>query len=132
MRPQIYYGWILIVTLGVTETISWGVLYYAYTVYLTPMQTEMGWSRGDMTGAFSLALLLAGLAAIPVGRWLDRHGPRLAMSIGSVVASVLVLAWSHVSSLPQLYLIWAAIGLAMSTTLYDPAFATAARWFDRR
>src|SRR5438067_6859660 len=96
------------------------------------MQAEMGWSRGDMTGAFSLALLLAGLAAIPVGRWLDRHGPRLAMSIGSVVASVLVLAWSQVSSLPQLYLIWAAIGLAMSTTLYDPAFATAARWFDRR
>src|SRR5205823_5040259 len=108
------------------------VLYYAYTVYLAPMEAELGWSRGDMTGAFSLALLLAGLAAIPVGRWLDRNGPRLLMTVGSVAASVLVLAWSQVQTLPQLYLIWAAIGLTLSATLYDPAFATANRWFDRR
>src|SRR5439155_960698 len=83
------------VTLGVTETISWGVLYYAFTVYLAPMEAELGWSRGDMTGAFSLAVLLAGLAAIPVGRWLDRHGPRLLMTVGSVAATLLVLAWSN-------------------------------------
>ncbi len=127
-----YYGWVLVVTLGVTETISWGVLYYAFAVYLAPMQTELGWSRGDLTGAFSLALLLAGLTAIPVGRWLDRHGPRLLMTIGSIVATLLVLAWSRVDSLEQLYLVWAAIGLTMSATLYDPAFATATRWFERQ
>jgi MFS family permease len=132
VRSSLYYGWVLILTLGVTETISWGVLYYAFTVYLAPMEAELGWSRGDMTGAFALALLLAGLAAIPVGRWLDRHGPRLLMSVGSVFATLLVLAWSQVTSIPQLYVIWAAIGLTMSATLYDPAFATASVWFDRR
>ena len=126
-----YYGWVLVVTLGVTETISWGILYYAFTVYLTPMEADLGWSRGDMTGAFSLALLLAGLTAIPVGRWLDRHGPRVLMTVGSIAATLLVLAWSRVGTLQQFYLIWAGIGLSMSATLYDPAFATAARWFDR-
>src|SRR5260370_31542451 len=95
------------------------------------MQAELGWSRGDMTGAFSLALLLAGLAAIPLGRWLDRHGPRLLMTIGSVAATLLVLAWSRVSSLDQLYLVWAFIGLTMAATLYDPAFATPTRGFER-
>jgi MFS family permease len=128
----VYYGWVLIVTLGITETISWGVLYYAFTVYLAPMQAELGWSRGEITGAFSLAVLLAGLAAIPVGRWLDRHGPRLLMSVGSIVATLLVVGWSRVSTVPQLYVLWAAIGLTMSATLYDPAFATASRWFERR
>lgn len=127
----IYYGWVLVLTLGVTETISWGVLYYAFTVYLAPMEADLGWSRGDLTGAFSVALLLTGLAAIPVGRWLDRHGPRLLMSVGSILATLLVLGWSRVDTLPQLYVLWAAIGLAMSATLYDPAFATANRWFDR-
>src|SRR5207244_10272679 len=126
-----YYGWVLMVTLGVTETVSWGILYYAFAVYLSPMETELGWSRGDMTGAFSLGLLLAGLAAIPIGRWLDRHGPRPVMSLGSVAASLLVLAWSQTRDLQQLYLIWAAIGLSMAATLYDPAFATATRWFER-
>jgi MFS family permease len=128
----VYYGWVLMVALGVTETLSWGILYYAFAVYLAPMEAELGWSRGDMTGAFSLALLLAGLAAIPVGRWLDRHGPRLVMTVGSIAATLLVLAWSQVTSLPQLYLIWSAIGLTMSVTLYDPAFATASTWFDRQ
>jgi MFS family permease len=133
VRPsRLYYGWVLVITLGVTETISWGVLYYAFTVYLSPMESELGWSRGDMTGAFSVATLLSGMAAIPVGRWLDRHGPRLLMTVGSIAATLLVLAWSQVTQLPQLYLIWLAIGLTMSATLYDPAFATASRWFDRQ
>src|SRR4030081_1931089 len=98
-----YYGWVLMVTLGVTETISWGILYYAFAVYLSPMETELGWSRGDITGAFSLGLLLAGLAAIPIGRWLDRHGPRLLMSVGSVAASLLVLAWAQTRALQPTY-----------------------------
>jgi MFS family permease len=131
VRSRLYYGWVLVVTLGVTETISWGVLYYAFTVYLAPMEAELGWSRGEMTGAFSLAVLLAGVAAIPVGRWLDRHGPRLLMTVGSIIASLLVVSWANVRSLPQLYLTWAGIGLCMSATLYDPAFATASRWFRR-
>ena len=131
VRGALYYGWLLVLTLGVTETISWGVLYYAFAVYLTPMQAELGWSRGEMTGAFSVALLVAGLAAIPVGRWLDRHGPRLLMTLGSIAATGLVLAWSRVDGIQQLYLLWAAIGLTMSATLYDPAFATATRWFER-
>ena len=128
---KLYYGWVLVVTLGITETISWGILHYAFTVYLGPMEAEMGWTRGDMAGAYSLALLVAGVAAIPVGRWLDRFGPRLLMTLGSIFGSVLVLAWSGVADLTQLYLVWFGIGLCMSVTLYDPAFATVTKWFDR-
>lgn len=128
---RIYYGWILMVTLGITETISWGIIYYAFTVYLAPMESELGWSRGDMTGAFSLGLLLAGLAAIPIGRWLDRHGPRLVMTLGSIAGAALIAAWSQVGNLTQFYLLWAALGPIMACTLYDPAFATATKWFNR-
>ncbi|MDQ6670802.1 MAG: MFS transporter [Chloroflexota bacterium] len=130
-RGSLYYGWVLVLTLGVTETISWGVLYYAFADYLAPMQAEFGWSRGEMTGAFSVALLVAGVAAIPVGRWLDGHGPRVLMTLGSIAATGLVLAWSRAGGIQQFYLVWAAIGLTMSATLYDPAFATVTRWFER-
>jgi MFS family permease len=129
---RIYYGWVLVVTLAFTETVSWGVLYYSFTVFLRPMQDELGWSRGAMTGAFSLALLLSGLAAIPAGRWLDRHGPRLLMTVGSVSATVLVLAWARVHELRAFYLVWAGIGVAMAAVLYEPAFVVVANWFARR
>ena len=85
-----------------------------------------------MTGAFSIALLLAGLAAVPVGRWLDRHGPRLLMTVGSCIGSLLVVAWAFVGDVRQFYLVWAAIGLTMAALLYDPAFATITAWFEHQ
>ncbi|HYY89955.1 MAG TPA: MFS transporter, partial [Chloroflexota bacterium] len=99
------YRWLLVVTLGITETISWGVLYYAFSVFLAPMEAELGWSRGEMSGAFSVGLLLAGLAAVPVGRWLDRRGPRLLMSVGSCLGTLLVLVWAMVRDLSHFYLL---------------------------
>lgn len=127
-----YYGWVLVGALGATEAISWGVLYYAFGVFLEPMGSTLGWSRGELTGAFSLALLVSGVTAVPVGRWLDRHGPRLLMTGGSCCGTVLVVLWSRVADLGHFYLLWAAIGATMATVLYEPAFAVVAQWFDRK
>jgi MFS family permease len=124
--------WALVVALGVTETTSYGVLYYAFTVFLTPMQAELGWSRSALTGAFSLALLLSGVMGLLVGQWLDRHGPHALMTVGSCVAFVLTLAWSQVHNLLTFYLIWAAIGVVMAAVLYEPAFWVVARRFTRQ
>jgi MFS family permease len=128
---RIYYGWIITGSLAVTETVSWGILFYAFATFLVPMNQELGWSNATLTGAYSLALLISGLAALPVGRWLDRHGPRAIMTAGSILGVLLVLAWSQASNLIFFYLIWAGIGVAMSATLYEPAFATVTTWFER-
>lgn len=126
------YAWVVVATLALTETVSWGVLYYGFTVFLVPMERELGWSRASLTGAFSLALLVSGLAAPFVGRLLDRIGPRLPMTLGSLVAVLLLLVWSQLSRLVWFYLVWAGLGLAMALVLYEPAFATIAKWFERR
>ena len=128
---RLYYGWVVVGTLATTETVSWGILYYAFAAFLVPMQRELGWSTAALTGAYSLALLVSGLAAVPVGRWVDRHGPRLLMTVGSVAGALLLLGWSRVAHLPAFYLVWAAMGLAMAATLYEPAFTVVATWFRR-
>jgi MFS family permease len=130
-RPGLYYGWVQLVALSITETTSWGILYYSFSVFLTPMAAETGWSRAEMTGAFSVALLISGLAATPVGRWIDRRGPRLLMTVGSCFATALVFAWSQVATLLQLYVVFALIGFTMAAVLYEPAFAVVAKWFVR-
>jgi MFS family permease len=127
----VYYGWVLVLMLGITQTITWGILYYGFTVLLPAMETDLGWSRGQMSGAFSLGMLLSGLCAAPVGRWLDARGPRLLMTCGSVAATLLIVAWSQVSSLVGFYVLWALIGITMSTVLYEPAFAVVTAWFER-
>lgn len=129
-RP--FYGWYLAITLAVTETISWGIIYYAFSVFLTPMEAELGWSRAELTGGFSLMWLVAGAMAYPVGAWIDRHGPRALMTAGSIGASILVVAWAGVTTLPAFYAIWFGLGVCAAAVLYEPAFAVIAQWFDRK
>ena len=124
-----YYGWYITITLAFTETISWGILYYSFSVFLNPMQADLKWSLSELTAGFSIALLTTGLLAFPVGAWIDRHGPRLLMTIGSITASVLVIAWSRVTNLAAFYGIWVGIGACAATVLYEPAFTVIAQWF---
>jgi sugar phosphate permease len=126
-----FRGWRMVTALAITEPISWGVLYYAFGALIVPMQNELGWSLADLTAGFSLATLVAGLAAIPVGRWVDRNGARWVMTAASLLGVLMVLAWSRVESLPLFLAIWVGIGLAQSGTLYEPAFAAVAGWFRR-
>jgi MFS family permease len=126
------YGWTVVAVLAVTETVSWGILYYAFGVFLPSMQGALGWSKTELTGAFSLALATSALAAFPVGRWLDRHSPRPLMTLGSAAAALLVLAWSQVDDLLLFYLVWPGIGLAMACVLYEAAFTVVTKWFRER
>jgi cyanate permease len=115
----------------VTETISWGILYYAFSVFMVPMQRDLGLSAATISAAFSVALIVMGVSALAVGRWLDRHGGRALMTTGSVLAVAVVAAWSQVRETWQVYAVFAALGVAGAMVLYEPAFAVVVRWFDR-
>jgi MFS family permease len=124
-----YHGWNMVWVLAASTTVAYGVLYYAFAVFVKSMESEMNWSRAQTAGAISLSLVVAGLVAPWLGRVVDRHGTRPVMSLGAVAAAGLVLAWSRVSSLEMLYIIWAGLGITMACTFYDPAFTAVAVWF---
>jgi MFS family permease len=71
----------------------------------------------------SLGLLSTGVVAFPVGVWIDRHGGRGVMSLGSLVGGLLLLTWAHVETPWAFYLIWVFIGASLAGVLYEPAFA---------
>jgi len=126
---RLEYGWVIVATLCVTETVSWGIIYYGFPVFLQAMERDLGASRIAVTGALSLALGVAALGALPAGRWIDRYGARALMTAGSCLAVALVVAWSRVHSVGALYAVWAAMGAAMAMILYEPAFAAVVQWF---
>lgn len=128
----IYYGWYIVVALAFTEIISWGILYYAFSVFITPLETELLWTRSQITGAFSLSLLVSASMAYPVGWWLDRYGSRFLMTVGSFLAGLLMMAFAGIQTLTEFYVIWGLIGMCLATTLYDPAFVVITNWFTRR
>jgi predicted MFS family arabinose efflux permease len=122
-------AWGIVGALSITETVSWGILYYAFAAFLIPMRDELGYSTAQLTGAFSLALAVSALIGIAVGRYLDRHSPRALMTTASIAGAALVVAWSQVDSLVAFYALWVAIGLVMAAVLYEPAFTIVAKHF---
>jgi predicted MFS family arabinose efflux permease len=119
----------MVAALAVTTTAGYGVLSYAFSVFLVPMQVELGASRTALTVAPAISLLTAAAVAVPVGRWLDRRGGRALMVLGSVLACAGVLAWSRVESVGQLYVVSVGLGVASTGVLYEAAFAVVVTWF---
>jgi MFS family permease len=117
--------------LAVTETVSYGVLYYSFAVFLVPMRDELGASTAQLSGALTLALALTGVGGVVVGRWLDRFGARWVMTAGSLLGAASVVAWSQAQGLVQLYVAFTGIGLASAAVLYEPAYAVINTWFRR-
>ena len=111
---------------------SWGICFYGFAVLLPPMERDLGWSRATLVGAFTIAVIVSGFAAFPVGRWLDRGSARLLMTTGSVLATVGVLAWSQSRTVPAFYGSWLLIGIAMGLVLYEPAQVVLIKQFGRR
>ncbi|AQA02711.1 MFS transporter [Mycobacterium sp. MS1601] len=128
--PSAAHGlrWVLL-TLCVTEITSWGVLYYAFTVLSPQISADTGWSAPAVTAAFSAGLVTSALVGIPVGRWLDRIGPRWIMTGGSVLGVISVIAVSTAPSFGWFAAAWVLSGVAMSGIFYAPAFAALTRFF---
>jgi MFS family permease len=110
-------------TMAIAQIISWGTLFYAFSLFVVPMHESLGWSRPLLNGALSLGLLSSGVVAFPVGTWIDRHGGRGVMTLCSLAGGLLFLAWAQVETSWVFYLIWVCIGASMAGVLYEPAFA---------
>jgi MFS family permease len=117
--------------MAATTTVNYGVLVYAIAIFLPVMRRDFGASLGELSAAVSIAVAVSGLLAPLAGAWLDRHGARALMTVGSVVALLSVFGWSRAHSLPTLYASFVGIGIASAGVLYDAAFAVVNTWFDR-
>lgn len=117
-------GW-----LSLAQLISWGSVFYTFTLIMGPLERELGLSRVESSLAFSLALLAEGLMAYPVGRWIDRGHERAVMTGGSLLAGLCLFAHGWVASKAGLYVVWVGLGFAMAAVLYSPVFAVVTRRF---
>jgi predicted MFS family arabinose efflux permease len=118
----------IVAALAITQTVGYGTLYYAFAVFLTPMATDLHTTTTAVTGTFTASVLVSAALAVPVGRWLDRHGGRALMTVGSALGVLMLLAWSQVDSLWQLYAVQIGIGVASAASLYEAAFAVIIAW----
>lgn len=109
---------------------------YAYSVYTNPISEQMGWSKTEVTIAFTIMMALAGSSAALFGKFVERKGPRKSAVLAAVLFG-LGQAGSGVAlmigSLPVFLLTYGLLsGLGLGIGYISPV-STLVKWFpDRR
>lgn len=121
-----------LVILCITETVSWGLLYYSLPTAAQPISAATGWSQSVITTGFSAGLLVSAAGGIWAGRLLDRYGPGKTMTVGSVIGVVGLIIVAIAPNLIVFVMAWLVVGLAQSLVLYQAAFAAITHWYQEQ
>jgi MFS family permease len=114
------------VTYGVSTPLA------AFGVFLPVFAETFGWSRGAISTALSVNLLLGGFAGFVIGALADRHGPRVMLVITVVLAGAAFALVATVGALWQLYLLVGVLGGIGMSSFYLLSTTTVTRWFNER
>ena len=113
--------------LAIAETIAWASMYYSFPALLTELERDLGWSKTQLSGAFTAALVISACLAPVVGRLIDRGFGRVVFTGSALLGALGLVLLSQVEELWQFYCVWIVMGIAMAGALYEICFALLTR-----
>ena len=127
-----HYAWVILLASCVLSVVSRADS-ASFGVFIDPLVARFGWSRGDISLAYSLAFL-AGLPAMVIMGWLgDRYGARKLMIGASIVIGAGTVLLGTIKELWHFYVYYGlfvgSLGNAAFTVLLP---VIVVRWFNRR
>jgi MFS family permease len=129
VRPR-NRGWLVVAALF-TLTFALSNPLAAFGVFLPILVQEFGWSRGAISLAFSINLVLGGACGFAIGTLADRYGPRALLAATAALAGAGFALASTTQTLWHFYLfVGLMAGVGMSA-FYVLSTSTVAQWFDR-
>jgi len=126
---RIFYGWYIVAVCFVVNFVVFGITVNTFTVYVKPIQADMGWSRGQISAAITVAAVAMGLGAPFIGRLIDRTGARLVMATGAGITGICTLLLSQAQSLPYFYAMFVVSGIGMGAATLIPVSLVISNWF---
>ena len=116
-----------ILSLSIAQTLTWAGLFYVFPALLIWWEADLGWSRVDITGALTLAIVVQGLGSPLCGKLIDLGKGPQTMTGCTLLGAAGLFGLSTIDSIAGFYFFWAVIGLSFSGCLYDPCFALVTR-----
>lgn len=117
---------VVVLTLGVTQTLAWGSTYYLPAILAVPMAGDLGVPTSWIYGAFSTALVVTAFLGPISGRWIDRHGGRGILAVSSVFFAAGLFVLASATGAGTMLAAWLIIGMGMAIGLYEAAFSALA------
>ncbi|MDP7240741.1 MAG: MFS transporter, partial [Dehalococcoidia bacterium] len=129
-RRQTIYPWIVSLSCLIITIINGGI-FFTFGVFINPLEDHFGWSRGDVSAAWTAMLVAYVPGSILLGRLADRHGPRGATAVAAFTVGLGMVLAGQVQNLVSFVAVYALIGFGTGATFTVPS-ATIQRWFQKR
>lgn len=131
-KPKVFYGyWVLIVAFLCLFIFS-GCGVGVFSLFVTPLQSDFGWGRGEIMVGFTIYFLLTGLAAPLVGSLVDRYGVKGVISVGALLTGLGFASLNMLQSIWHFYVAQFFIGAGTAAIGQVPASAMVSNWFVKR
>ncbi len=130
--PRVFYGYWLVAFAFLCLTVCIGCGSFVFSLFVSPLQAELGWGRGEIMVGFTLFWLLMGIASPLFGRILDKHGARRAIPLGAAVMGLGFIVLSVMHGLPQFYLGYVLVGTGAAGIGPVPTSAIVSNWFKKK
>ena len=123
--------WLAVVG-GVSMNLALGSL-YAWSVFVSPLEAEFGWSRTQTSWVFTIAIVTFAVSTVLAGRIQDVRGPRICAAIGATLVGLGFILGSFTTSLAYLYIAFGfVVGLGNGFGYATP-IPVGSKWFpDKR
>ncbi|TWT07870.1 OFA family MFS transporter [Planococcus sp. CPCC 101016] len=109
---------------------------YAYSVYTTPISSEMGWAPKEITYAFTIMMALGGISAAFFGGFVEKNGPRKSAIVAAFLFGFGQAGAGFAIQIDSLILFLLTYGFLSGLGLgvgYIAPISTLVKWFpDRR
>jgi len=131
-KPKVFYGYWIVVATFFCLFINSGCGFFAFSLFVKPLQTDLGWGRGGIMAAFTIYLLVQSVASPFIGWVVDRYGAKKVITIGALTVGLGFASLSIMNNLWHFYVSYAFIGAGMTAIGHVPASAIVSNWFEKR
>ena len=126
-----FYGWKLVALTLFSNCLAGGPVWNGVGVWVKTLEIQFGWSRAQLTGAFSLAQLEGSLIGPLMGYLIDRLGAKRMVLLGLVLTGLGFVMFSQTANVAMFYISYSLIMLGTAAGTWLPMMTVLNRWFSR-
>jgi MFS family permease len=128
-HTPMHYAWVIVVVGIISNMLAAGYMFWAIAVYIPAIAEYFSIGRLPVILCFTAGQALSALCSPSIGRFMDEHGARKSLVIGSLIAS---LGFIVTERSPNIYVVligWLIVGIARPFVLPITFSWLITRWF---
>ncbi len=131
-RKGIFPGYLMIIAGAIMIYWGGGIHMYSFGNYVKALTGAFGWTRAQVSLAYSFARFEGGIEGPFAGLAIDKWGPRVVNIVGFILFGLGFILMYYVNSLWMFYVAWLVAGTGYNMGMMQPLTAAMANWFVKR